>query len=74
MTASLTLFTNPMSRGRIARWMIEYEREHRPDITRSHAETMGEIEIGGLRRRVILRGKADHHQVGKDRIPQKPRR
>ncbi|PKQ07168.1 MAG: double-strand break repair protein AddB [Alphaproteobacteria bacterium HGW-Alphaproteobacteria-11] len=51
---------------RIARWMIEYERGHRPDVTRSFAETLGEIEIDGLRRPVILRGKADRIDLMKD--------
>lgn len=54
----VTAFWWPRFR-RIARWMIEYERAYRPDVTRSFAETLGEIEIGGLRRPVILRGKAD---------------
>ena len=51
---------------RIARWMIEYEREHRLGVSRSYAETLGEIEIGGLQRPVVLRGKADRIDLMKD--------
>lgn len=46
--------------------MIEYEREHRLGVSRSYAETLGEIEIGGLQRPVVLRGKADRIDLMKD--------
>lgn len=51
---------------RIARWMVEYEREHRTGVARSCAEAWGEIEIGGLQRPVLLRGKADRIDLMKD--------
>ena len=51
---------------RLARWMIEYEREHRDDIVRSLPEVVGEIEIEGLDRPVRLTGKADRIDVMRD--------
>lgn len=51
---------------RIARWMVEYEREHRGEIARSYPEAAGEIEIKGLARPVRLTGKADRIDRMKD--------
>ncbi|MEX2248151.1 MAG: PD-(D/E)XK nuclease family protein, partial [Parvibaculum sp.] len=51
---------------RIARWMVEYEREHRGGIARSYPEAAGVIAIEGLRRPVRLTGKADRIDMMKD--------
>lgn len=40
MTASLTLYTNPMSRGRIARWMLEEVGAEYETVYLSYAGTM----------------------------------
>lgn len=44
---------------RIARWIVEYEREERAGLRHVHAEARGEIVIGELARPVVLTGKAD---------------
>jgi ATP-dependent helicase/nuclease subunit B len=44
---------------RIARWIVEHEREEREGLRRAIAEAKGEIEIVELARTVTLVGKAD---------------
>ncbi|MEQ8268606.1 MAG: double-strand break repair protein AddB [Parvibaculum sp.] len=44
---------------RIARWIVEYEREERDGLRLVHAESSGRIVIGELARPVTLTGKAD---------------
>lgn len=51
---------------RIARWIVEYERENRVGLRRSIAEAKGEILIGELARPVRLRGKADRIDLRDD--------
>lgn len=51
---------------RIARWVVEYERENRIGLRRSIAEAKGEILIGELARPVRLRGKADRIDLRDD--------
>ena len=42
MTADLTLYTNPMSRGRIARWMLE---ELRLSLFAQHIPTAEPVSL-----------------------------
>lgn len=51
---------------RIARWIVEYERENRVGLRRSIAEAKGEILLGELARPVTLRGKADRIDLRDD--------
>lgn len=51
---------------RIARWIVEHEREEREGLRRSYAEAKGEISIGELSRAVTLVGKADRIDMRDD--------
>lgn len=51
---------------RIARWIVEHEREEREGLRRAVAEAKGEIEIGELARPVTLVGKADRIDMRDD--------
>ena len=51
---------------RIARWIVEHEREEREGLRRAVAEARGEIEIGELARPVTLVGKADRIDMRDD--------
>ena len=51
---------------RIARWIVEYERENRTNLRRSIAEAKGEILIAELARAVSLSAKADRIDLRDD--------
>ena len=51
---------------RIARWIVEHEREEREGLRRAFAEAKGEIAIGELARPVTLVGKADRIDMRDD--------
>lgn len=51
---------------RIARWIVEHEREERANLRRAYAEARGEILIGDLARPVTLVGKADRIDLRED--------
>ena len=44
---------------RIAEWLVEFETEHREQLTLAHPEIEGEIPVDGLKQTVTLRGRAD---------------
>ena len=51
---------------RIARWIVEHEREERANLRKAFAEARGEILIGDLARAVTLVGKADRIDLRDD--------
>jgi len=51
---------------RIARWIVEHEREERATLRKAFAEARGEILIGDLARPVTLVGKADRIDMRED--------
>lgn len=51
---------------RIARWIVEHEREEREGLRRAWAEARGEISIGELAHPVTLVGKADRIDLRED--------